>query len=97
MNSEIRTDKAQDLEGNDFLCRQGNHLMKALQISFLMYLDMFDVHQQAIKMGWGGGRIWAKLFYACQTHSRCNLVKYYLCDHTAAGDWGVSSVCFVFN
>lgn len=66
MNSEMRIDKAQYLGGNDFPCRPGNHIIKALRISFLIYFDMFSVPQQALNM-WGhiSGH-WAKHFHAWQ-------------------------------
>lgn len=49
---------------------------------------MLNVHQQAIKF-WGNiSGHWAKHFYACQIHTGYNLVKYYLYDYTAFGDWG---------
>lgn len=70
MNSEIREEEAQYLEGNDFLCRQSDHIIKAFRISFSVYSDMLSVHQQAIKI-WGNiSGCWAKLFYACQIHIR---------------------------
>lgn len=69
MNSEIGTNKAQYLEGNDFLCRQGNHIIKALRISFVMYFEMLNVHQQAIKISGNIAGHWQKtLLCLSNTH-----------------------------
>lgn len=76
MNLEIRTVKVWYLEENDFLCRQSDHIIKSLRLSFLICFEMLKFSPASHKnLGEYFRPLGKTLLYACQIHRGYNLVK----------------------